>query len=69
MMNMLNRSSQVFKKLLFFNGSVLFSMTLQRLVLFLVVVFLAVLVGFEVGVGVVVVVVVEVGVGVSVLYC
>lgn len=38
MMNALNRASQVFTKLMFFNGSVLFSMTLQRLVLFLVVV-------------------------------
>ncbi|WP_413289732.1 hypothetical protein [Bdellovibrio sp. HCB337] len=37
-MNALNRSSQIFMKLLAFNGSVLFAMTLQRLVLFLVVV-------------------------------
>lgn len=38
MMNVLNRSTQMFTKLMFFNGSVLFSMTLQRMVLFLVVV-------------------------------
>jgi hypothetical protein len=37
-MNNLNRASQIFKKLLTFNGSVLFSMSIQRLVLFLVVV-------------------------------
>lgn len=38
MTNALNRSSQIFTKLMFFNGSMLFSMSLQRLVLFLVVV-------------------------------
>jgi len=37
-MNAMNRSSQIFKKLLVLNGSVLFAMTLQRLVLFLLVV-------------------------------
>lgn len=38
MSNTLNRSIQIFKKLAIFNGSVLLSMSLQRLVLFLVVV-------------------------------
>ena len=38
MVNVLNRSTQLFTKLMFFNGSVLFSMTLQRIILFLVVV-------------------------------
>jgi hypothetical protein len=38
MMNALNRSTQIFTKLMFVNGSVFFSMSLQRLVLFLVVV-------------------------------
>lgn len=38
MMNALNRSTQLFTKLMFVNGSVLFSMSLQRLVLFLIVV-------------------------------
>jgi len=38
MMNALNRSTQIFTKLMIVNGSVLFSMSLQRLVLFLVVV-------------------------------
>jgi hypothetical protein len=37
-MNTMNRSYQLFKKILVFNGSVLFAMTLQRLVLYLVVV-------------------------------
>lgn len=37
-MQFMNRSFQIFKKLLVFNSSVLFAMTLQRLVLFLVVV-------------------------------
>lgn len=37
-MQVLNRSYQIFRKLLIFNGSVLFSMSLQRLVLFLIVV-------------------------------
>lgn len=38
MMNALNRSTQLFTKIMFVNGSVLFSMSLQRFVLFLVVV-------------------------------
>ncbi len=38
MMNLLSKSSQIFSKLLVFNSSVLFSMSLQRAVLFLVVV-------------------------------
>jgi hypothetical protein len=38
MNNVLHRSSQIFKKLLVFNGSVLFAMSLQRAVLFLLVV-------------------------------
>lgn len=38
MMNALNRATQLFTKIMFVNGSVLFSMSLQRLVLFLVVV-------------------------------
>ena len=38
MKNTLNRSVDLFRKILFFNASVLFAMTLQRLVLFLVVV-------------------------------
>jgi hypothetical protein len=38
LMNALDRSSQIFIKLMIFNGSVLFSMSLQRLVLFLIVV-------------------------------
>ncbi|HEY8270376.1 MAG TPA: hypothetical protein VIG33_05765 [Pseudobdellovibrionaceae bacterium] len=37
-MNALNRSSQLFARLMVFNGSILFSMSLQRLVLFLVVI-------------------------------
>jgi hypothetical protein len=37
-MQVMNRSYQIFKKLLVFNSSVLFAMSLQRLVLFLVVV-------------------------------
>jgi len=38
MRNVLNRSTQIFTKLMFVNGSILFAMSLQRLVLFLVVV-------------------------------
>ncbi len=38
MMNALNRSTQIFTKLMYVNGSVLFSMSLQRFVLFLIVV-------------------------------